>query len=75
MAQARREDALNLSSLQESKKNHLAGCAAPSPGPSAASLTAGTISHHLGVKYESRNFLRHNHPARGCDLIVCWINN
>lgn len=29
----------------------------------------------IEMEYESRNFLRHNHPPRGCDLIVCWIHN
>jgi hypothetical protein len=29
----------------------------------------------LEIEYESRNFLRHAHPPRGCDLIVCWIHN
>ncbi|HKD79429.1 MAG TPA: hypothetical protein VKH81_07020 [Candidatus Angelobacter sp.] len=29
----------------------------------------------IEIEYESRNFLRHNHPPRGCDLIVCWIHN
>jgi Homing endonuclease associated repeat len=29
----------------------------------------------IEFEYESRNFLRHNHPARGCDVVVCWIHN
>jgi hypothetical protein len=29
----------------------------------------------IELEYESRNFLEHQHPANGCDLIVCWINN
>jgi hypothetical protein len=29
----------------------------------------------IEIEYESRNFLRHAHPPRGCDLIVCWIHN
>jgi hypothetical protein len=29
----------------------------------------------IEFEYESRNFLRHNHPPSGCDLIVCWIHN
>ncbi|HEY1939575.1 MAG TPA: hypothetical protein VGJ33_16715 [Candidatus Angelobacter sp.] len=24
---------------------------------------------------ESRNFLKHGHDIKGCDIIVCWINN
>ncbi len=27
------------------------------------------------VEYESRNFKRHGHDARHCDLIVCWRHN
>jgi len=27
------------------------------------------------AEYESRNFLRHGHPPRGCDVLVCWIHN
>lgn len=27
------------------------------------------------VEYESRNFKRHGHDARQCDLIVCWRHN
>jgi hypothetical protein len=26
-------------------------------------------------EYESRNFLKHMHDAKGCDLIVCWEHN
>jgi Homing endonuclease associated repeat len=26
-------------------------------------------------EYESRNFLTHQHPVDGCDLIVCWRHN
>ena len=29
----------------------------------------------IEVEHESRNFLRHGHPPKGCDLIVCWIHN
>jgi hypothetical protein len=29
----------------------------------------------IELEYESRNFLDHQHPLNGCDLIVCWINN
>ena len=29
----------------------------------------------IELEYESRNFLDHQHPVNGCDLIVCWINN
>jgi hypothetical protein len=29
----------------------------------------------IELEYESRNFLEHQHPVKGCDLIVCWINN
>jgi hypothetical protein len=26
-------------------------------------------------EYESRNFLRHMHDVKGCDLIICWRHN
>jgi Homing endonuclease associated repeat len=26
-------------------------------------------------EYESRNFLKHLHEVKGCDVIVCWIHN
>jgi HNH endonuclease len=29
----------------------------------------------IEVELESRNFLRHGHPPKGCDLILCWIHN
>jgi hypothetical protein len=29
----------------------------------------------IEFEYEARNFLEHQHPITGCDLIVCWINN
>lgn len=29
----------------------------------------------IELEYESRNFLEHLHPVKGCDLIVCWIHN
>jgi len=29
----------------------------------------------IEFEYESRNFVDHQHPASGCDLIVCWFNN
>jgi hypothetical protein len=29
----------------------------------------------IEFEYESRNFLRHMHDAKGCDLIVCWKHN
>ncbi|HZI57140.1 MAG TPA: hypothetical protein VFF39_10215 [Verrucomicrobiae bacterium] len=29
----------------------------------------------IEFEYESRNFLKHKHPVKGCDLIVCWIHN
>jgi hypothetical protein len=29
----------------------------------------------IEFEYESRNFLRHNHDAAFCDLIVCWEDN
>jgi hypothetical protein len=29
----------------------------------------------IEIEYESRNFLRHGHPANGCDVIVCWRHN
>jgi len=29
----------------------------------------------IEFEYESRNFLKHMHDAKGCDLIVCWKHN
>ncbi len=30
---------------------------------------------HVEFELESRNFAKHRHPRRGCDLIVCWVHN
>ncbi len=30
---------------------------------------------HIEFEFESRNFRDHGHPARGCDVIVCWRHN
>jgi hypothetical protein len=29
----------------------------------------------IEIEYESRNFLKHFHSVKGCDMIVCWIHN
>ena len=29
----------------------------------------------IEFEHESRNFLKHMHPVKGCDLIVCWKHN
>lgn len=29
----------------------------------------------IEIEYESRNFHRHGHPAKDCDVIVCWRHN
>jgi hypothetical protein len=29
----------------------------------------------IEFEYESRNFIKHMHPLKGCDLIVCWKHN
>jgi hypothetical protein len=29
----------------------------------------------IEFEYESRNFLKHGHDPKGCDLIVCWEHN
>jgi hypothetical protein len=29
----------------------------------------------IEFEYESRNFLRHKHDLKGCDLVVCWKHN
>jgi hypothetical protein len=29
----------------------------------------------IEVEYESRNFLRHRHDAKQCEVVVCWIHN
>jgi hypothetical protein len=30
---------------------------------------------HVEFELESRNYAKHRHPRRGCDLIVCWVHN
>lgn len=32
---------------------------------------------HTWIEFEqeSRNYTKHGHPKRGCDLIVCWVHN
>ena len=30
---------------------------------------------NVEVEYESRNFLKHGHDPKKCDVIVCWIHN
>jgi hypothetical protein len=29
----------------------------------------------IEFEHESRNFLKHMHDAKGCDLIICWRHN
>ena len=29
----------------------------------------------IEFEYESRNFLKHMHDPKGCDVIVCWKDN
>jgi hypothetical protein len=29
----------------------------------------------IEFEYESRNFLRHGHQVKECDIIVCWEHN
>jgi hypothetical protein len=29
----------------------------------------------IEFEFESRNFRDHEHPASGCDVIVCWRHN
>ena len=29
----------------------------------------------IEFEYESRNFMKHMHDVKGCDLIVCWEHN
>jgi hypothetical protein len=29
----------------------------------------------IEFEFESRNFFKHRHDPKGCDLIVCWIHN
>ncbi len=29
----------------------------------------------IEIEYQSRNFLKHMHDLKGCDMIVCWENN
>jgi len=30
---------------------------------------------HVEVEFESRNFVRHGHDPKKCDVIVCWVHN
>lgn len=30
---------------------------------------------NIEFEFESRNFLKHQHPVKGCDVIVCWEHN
>ena len=30
---------------------------------------------NIEFEYESRNFHRHGHEPKGCDIIVCWVHN
>ena len=30
---------------------------------------------NVELEYESRNFLKHGHDAKKCDVIICWIHN
>ena len=32
-------------------------------------------AQRVEVEFESRNFARHKHPARMCDVLICWIHN
>jgi hypothetical protein len=47
------------------------------PDAEAFRVVAGNRLQRVKIEfeYESRNFLRHGHDARKCDLIVCWENN
>lgn len=29
----------------------------------------------IEFEYESRSFVKHQHPVAGCDVIVCWVHN
>jgi hypothetical protein len=29
----------------------------------------------IEFEFESRNFLKHKHDPKGCDVIVCWVHN
>ncbi len=29
----------------------------------------------IEFEYESRNFYKHRHSHKGCDVIVCWRHN
>ena len=29
----------------------------------------------MEVEFESKNFLRHGHDPKKCDVIVCWVHN
>jgi len=30
---------------------------------------------NVEVEFESKNFLRHGHDPKKCDVIVCWVHN
>ena len=30
---------------------------------------------NVEVEFESRNFLKHGHDPKKCDVIVCWVHN
>ncbi len=40
-----------------------------------AIIRYGDKTFRVEFEYESKNFILHDHDARECDLIVCWINN
>jgi hypothetical protein len=29
----------------------------------------------IEFEYQSRNFMKHMHDVKGCDVIVCWEHN
>ncbi|HKD79451.1 MAG TPA: hypothetical protein VKH81_07130 [Candidatus Angelobacter sp.] len=30
---------------------------------------------HIEFEFESRSYVKHRHPRRGCDLLICWKHN
>lgn len=40
-----------------------------------ATVLFGAIEYRVEFEYLASNFLLHKHDPRGCDLIVCWIDD
>jgi hypothetical protein len=38
-------------------------------------VNGGWLPVRIEFEFKSKNFLTHEHPLDGCDMIVCWHNN